>query len=444
MNKLTAKLLICITALVISASLMVVSTYAWLTMSGAPEVDGIQIHIGGSNTVLIAADMTQENADGTVSHYPGEFSETLQFSDYASYDYLKDVAGLLPVSTADGIHWILPDYYELQDAQVQSGLAVNGQLKDISAFIVDDSLSAANLQELSDTQNGHYLYLDFWVVAPGADYQLRVSAGDGMGTGGSYVIQVPDPKKQGETFVLETGETAAGGAVRVGFLVNEDTASDSDMYSYTRSDGYSSRYGRLQGRYARQGERTETENNRFTIYEPNGNLHSDGSGDYVITKPLAVASGTIVETNVADRLTVQLENIWKQAAGGQQTMLEQQFVTAIAGKNVSLETENSLRRYFYQDRLQGLLAPFVEQGSFVTQTQALYNASQYGKVSAENENLHLTGNATEDVYITLLQRDVPQRIRMFLWLEGQDTDCVDHMKAAGFSVSLELAGSNDF
>lgn len=447
MNKTLTKLLACVAALVIAASLMVVSTYAWLTMSGAPEVAGMQIHIGGKNTILIAADMTVENEDGTVSHYPGAFAETLRFSEYTQYDYLQEVSGLLPVSTADGVHWILPDYYDLDDELVQSGQAVNGALKDPSAFVVDDTLSAANLEVLPDTAQGHYIYLDFWVVAPGADYQLRVSSGDGTGDGGSYVIQMPEVEKQADTYTL-TDSNGAAGAVRIGFLVNGETAVDSDMQSYVRSEAYSSRFSsQLRGRYAAKGQlaqAVQAQTNRFTIYEPNGNLHADGSGDYYITSPLQVADGSIIAATVSNRLTVQMENTWKLASNGTQTILQQQFATALAGKDLLGETEISLQSYFYEERLQGLMSPYLTRGGFVTQTQGLYNAAQYGKVSATNEHLLMTGSATEDVYITTLERDIPQRIRMFVWLEGQDVDCAEHMQETNFAISLELAGSNDF
>jgi len=56
MNKLLAKLLTVTLALTVSAALMVMSSFAWFTMSNTPEADGIQINIGGSNTILIASD----------------------------------------------------------------------------------------------------------------------------------------------------------------------------------------------------------------------------------------------------------------------------------------------------------------------------------------------------------------------------------------------------
>lgn len=448
MNKLLAKLLTCVLALVISASLLVMSSYAWLTMSGAPEVDGIQVNIGGSNTILIAADMTVLNEDGTVSHYPGKFTENLHLPAYESYDYLKQMSGLLPVSTVDGVNWIIPDYYDFQDSQVQSGQAVSGQLKEYADFTVDNTLTNANLTDLTDENRGHYIYLDFWVVSPGADYELHISTGDASGDSGSYVMEVPNPQKQNDTFVLASDEQMSGSFVRLGFLTNSDTAADEDLQNYIQSDTYTNRYRRLQGRYAQPGQTMQealATNNRFTIYEPNGNLHGTHEDkNYYITKPLIFANGTIYPADIADRLTVQLQSRWRSAEESEQTLLQQEFTTAIAGKSLSDQTESSLWRSFYQERLQWQLAPYIERGRFVTNTQALYDAVRYGKVAPESEALRVTANATEDICITTLERDVPQRIRMFIWLEGQDSDCGNYSDAVSFSVNLELAGSNDY
>lgn len=58
------------------------------------------------------------------------------------------------------------------------------------------------------------------------------------------------------------------------------------------------------------------------------------------------------------------------------------------------------------------------------------------------KSLSLAG-ATDDAYIVDLERNVPQRIRMFIWLEGQDVDCTNDVKQSGVVVSIELAGSNN-
>ena len=53
-----------------------------------------------------------------------------------------------------------------------------------------------------------------------------------------------------------------------------------------------------------------------------------------------------------------------------------------------------------------------------------------------------TANATDDVYIVRLEKNVPQRIRMFVWMEGQDADCVNSAEASSFAFRIELAGSH--
>ena len=77
------------------------------------------------------------------------------------------------------------------------------------------------------------------------------------------------------------------------------------------------------------------------------------------------------------------------------------------------------------------------------QNRVINNAGDDGYLpAAEVENL-LTSGATDDVYITELEKNAPQRIRMFIWLEGQDADCVaSGAGATYFALNLELAGAN--
>lgn len=72
MNRIYRKLIAIIFALVLSVAVVVMSSYAWFVLSGNPAVTGIQVAIGGGNTILVAADVQQE-VDGVVYHYPGRF-----------------------------------------------------------------------------------------------------------------------------------------------------------------------------------------------------------------------------------------------------------------------------------------------------------------------------------------------------------------------------------
>lgn len=451
MNKLLAKLIASILALTVAASLVAMSSYAWFTISNTPEVDGVQINIAGSDTIMLAADLVTVGEDGVAYHYPGTFSRELDFSSFETYDYLKTLAPLTPVSTADGVHWIRPDYFDAEDPAVQQGMAVVGQMKDLADFSVDTTLEYGNLlpEEISGAMTGSYIYLDFWVVSPAAGYELRVSTGSAEEETGSFVISRMEPQEDGSGgYILSAPDETAAASVRVGFLVNQDWATFTNVQHYLGSDGYSSLYTHLMGRYQEPGEpltNFSAATNHFTIYEPNGDLHPAQAGEnyYSITNPLGLVNGAIKGIDVSDRLTVQLTNAWKQADTGEGTLLEQEFITAMFGQDLSEKSTQYVTSLFYEQRLQGLLTPYLTRGSFVEKTQALYRAAENGRVEAEHAALHSLAGATEDVTIAVLQKNVPQRIRMFIWLEGQDEDCVNHETASNLIINLEFAGSND-
>ena len=48
-----------------------------------------------------------------------------------------------------------------------------------------------------------------------------------------------------------------------------------------------------------------------------------------------------------------------------------------------------------------------------------------------------------DIVIVDLEKNVPQRIRMFVWIEGQDVDCQSLESGGSILLSLELAGGNN-
>lgn len=457
MKKTMSKLIVSMMALIVAATLAVVSSYAWLTISGAPEVDGIQVNIGGSNTIMVAADMTVTGANGTVYHYPGDFSQELRFSQYETYSYLSDLSGLMPVSTSDGVHWILPAYYSEADAQVQSGLAMEGQLKDVADFELDRTLNRANLPDTEESTglDGHYIYLDFWVVSPADGYKLRVSTGNESEDSGSFVISLPEPVEadadqdgEADHYALENVDETGAASVRIGFLVNQDFARFDDRSHYYSSDTYDSRYTHLMGQYQEPGEDVslyQAAQNRFTIYEPNADSHPAGlDGDYWITNPLGYQNGKIAETDVRALLTAQKTNTWYTGSNGTETLLEQEFKTAMIGSAFKADAADEVSYQFFETRLQGALNRYVRRGLFAKSTAELYRAADaLGIVSQDQLALKDGATATDDVYITTLQKDVPQRIRMFIWLEGQDADCTNHTLASTFAVNIELAGSNN-
>lgn len=367
--KITAAVLLVLAA----ASLVGAATYAWHILSVAPEAGGMQITIGAAKVIQVAPDVAA--ADG--SHAPGTFGDTLDITKDANYDYLNGLAGLTPVSTADGVHWYLPQY----------GAAADGT-EGPTAFTEEQNLAHANLpaEQAAAAQEGSYYYMDFWVSAP-EDFNLRLAAGDSK-SAGSYALTLPLPQKSGEgVWALDyNAGLAAQKCLRLGFLTGLDGGEES-----------------------------------FLIYEPNG---TDG-GTYTVTRPRTAAGET---GDVRDRLTVQKTSHWKQET------LDDAFAQFVKDADADLLNKDALAvaRQFYTKALGGQYRPYVTSGQFYQRAADLYENA---------ENAPISGAATDGV-ILRLKANQPQRIRLFVWLEGQDADCINDAQNALLGIHLELAGSD--
>lgn len=452
MNKIYTKLIAIALALMLSVSVVVMSSYAWFTLSDSPMAQGISIAVGGGNTILIAADLT-ETVDGVTYHYPAGFSDKLNFGMHRSYRYLKDLGGLTPVSTVDGVNWFLPEYYDSTDVEVIEGRIPSGTLKDITEFTVDRYLEHTNLpkNDKESITQGHYIYLDFWVVSPGADYKLRLSTPtmEGDNSSGTFLVDLLQPavNAQGDGYYLKQPSSEAAASARVGFLVNPNLILDGTMSIYEKSYGYDERYTRLRGSYLDKDSGYAYDNaGHFTIFEPNGDSHPEGhaeEGSYVHTRPLAMVNDVPTAVSIKDRVTVQKKSSWSMALNGESLDIEQRFQTALMGMKLNSMDLDQIRAEFYDQYLQGQISPYVTKGEFVSRTENLYAYDSMGKANAEQMEALDTAGATEDVFIIELERNVPQRIRMFIWLEGQDVDCVDSVNSSSFMLNIELAGGSE-
>lgn len=369
--KITAAVLLVLAA----ASLVGVATYAWHILSVAPEAGGMQITIGAAKVIQVAPDVAA--ADG--SHAPGTFGDTLDITKDANYDYLNGLAGLTPVSTADGVHWYLPQYGDAADGT-----------EGPTAFTEEKDLAHANVTDETVAREGSYYYMDFWVSAP-EDFNLRLAAGDSK-SAGSYALTLPLPQKSAEgvwALSYDDAGLAAQKCLRLGFLTGLDGGEES-----------------------------------FLIYEPNG---TDGS-TYTVTTPQTGAEET---GDVRDRLTVQQPSQWKRES------LDYAFAQFVASADTDLLNKDALAvaRQFYTKALGGQYRPYVTSGQFYQRAADLYE-------NAENaENAPISGAATDGV-ILRLKANQPQRIRLFVWLEGQDADCTNDAQNALLGIHLELAGSD--
>lgn len=446
MSRPYKKLLAASLLAIISISMMVTATYAWFSLAGSPSLSGVQINIGGDNTIMIAPDL-QQIVNGQTVHYPGKFDKTMDITKEKSYAYLQKLTGLSPVSTADGIHWFVPKTDE-------NGAPV---IADLSDFYLDNRLEYAN----TTGAEGGYVYIDFWVVSPMDDCTLRISIGEDGG--GSYLIQLPEPIADEESpsgYRLDTEPGTIASCARVGFLVNDRQITDNlSMETYINSDTYRDTYKSLRGIYREPGEEENTEEYSFLIYEPNGVVHSEEGiayiqdqngltvgtcedGSYAVTRPIAYENGERVLKSVMNILQVQKQNVWQQTADGI-LFIEQLFQASMMNQDTSGWSRQDFMEYFYGEYLQEQFSEFVIPGQFFADTALLYYAGNLNKTPKSQLETLALSNAVERAQIVTLEKNVPQRIRMYVWLEGQDIDCDSSVALEYFTLGIELAGSTE-
>ena len=416
-------------ALLCAMAMIVMSSYAWLTASTSPVAEGIQVAVGGGSTILLAPDVVNDAG----KHYPGAFGATLRLDDLLDADAYS---GLTPVSTADGLNWYLPVYYTEDDPEVQAETAKAGDLKPYDQFLCDERLTYANLPVDDErAAKGSYLYADFWVVSPGSRYELRVSTSNDASGAGSYVVDLPQVVETKNGFAMQTPEYPASESLRVGFLVNQNAAAESaDAYA---ANGGDQRYTKLMGDYQKAGEQVQPASyNTFHIYEPNGSSHTaQRETGYIATYPLGRNDTSVTGIPVGGRLSVQMASRWTE------DMVNDVFEASVqqaraAGTATAAEV---------QARLYKTLAgrsDYVNKGQFLQNTDKLYaGMGEDHTVSGVLLEQMAKAGANESNSIVTLERNVPQRIRMFIWLEGQDADCVSGASVSGFAMRIELAGS---
>ena len=416
-------------ALLCAMAMIVMSSYAWLTASTSPVAEGIQVAVGGGSTILLAPDVV--NNEGV--HYPGAFGATLRLDDLLDADAHS---GLTPVSTADGLNWYLPVYYTEDDPEVRAGTAKAGDLKPYDQFLCDETLTYANLAAGDEkAAEGSYLYVDFWVVSPGSRYELRVSTSNDASGAGSYVVDLPQVVETEVGFAMQTPEYPASESLRVGFLVNQNAAAESaDAYAANRGD---QRYTTLMGGYQEKGKPTSPlySYNTFHIYEPNGSSHSalEGVQDYIATYPLGRNDTSVTGIPVGSWLSVQMASQWEENKVND-------LFTASVQQAGDTATAADVQAQLYKN-LAGR-SDYVNKGQFIQNTDKLYAnlKEDHTVLQATLEQMAKAG-ANESNSIVTLERNVPQRIRMFIWLEGQDADCVSGASVSGFAMRIELAGS---
>lgn len=379
------------------------ASYAWFSLSTHPETGGMQVSLYTSRTLLVAD--SQE----------GEYGQWLDLSDPLS-KYVE----LKPVSTADGIHWYLPTYEAI------------GLLKDPSQFYLDTQLAHANIAKfnasgqplqglaLKDARaKGYYVYADFWLKTeePACLVRLSVPGQQTLdeweirqGTYGTYALSLFTRPEGEEITILEP---QAQTALRVGFLCDPD---DPATRSFTIYEPNADQRSSLDKPRSGNGQ---VDTPYVAGYDVASDLANYQEGFYIPTHPIApdpkspTGSGLITDPDYT-RLIIQKKSTWDLPA-----------LEAVLSAQQRQPGSNEV----------------ATMGRFVADTQAV--AATVDPVTgmtplAAGINEAIAG---EPVIIRLAQ-EIPRKIRLFVWIEGQDVDCWNDIATGHFAVNLELAGES--
>ena len=238
---------------------LVSASYAWLDMSRIPFVTDVSLSIITENNILIAPD-----EDGS----PGEWDTYLDMSAI-----LNDMVPLKPVTYAGD------QFYKVEygDDGRPAGLSPVSR-ENINVRYPDGGGGTGADRQAE--QEGYMLACDYWLKSEGTatDVMLAkpVATAEGQRGGGTYVVGEPVWDRASLSHV--NGGCGAETTIRIGFACTP-----------TDRDGVT------------------TGDTQFYIYEPNADVHIDGTDGYVETLS---SQGSLLVDN--EHLILQEASSWQE------------------------------------------------------------------------------------------------------------------------------------
>lgn len=397
MKQLKLKIMMACAGILLGVIMLASASYAWLTVSVTPEIQRLVISVTPSG-----------------QEYPFELSidygEKLKANqaDQATWTtelHLDDVVKnytLQPISTVDGIHWYLPKY------------SADGNVK---GFWEADLAKCANKANSSDN---YLVYVDVWVRTRDKDPQEMLLSNPVSTTAGeeyyaNYVLWNPK-------WDADTGQWLQNDAmttVRIGFM-------------YTPLDEKGNPAG----------------SSSFSIYEPNGNMRSSRFAEYLAT----LKTDTSIDEEELDQLTGR---IYSYTGGTNYTAKQydetftDQYYSTLAPKYVSDGV------YELVDVTQLL------KNNLIVQTKSSWNTARLSPSAKINSDaigtignfcrveVDESGKATGTLTpidtngrreMTTVTKGTIQKMRIYIWLEGQDIDCWNQTADGNIYANLEFLG----
>ena len=418
MNQIKMKLILSLSGILLGLAMIAGASYAWFSISVKPEVRSLTIQMTPMNDQRpfdLSIDYGVKGADAT---WTNELILEELFAETKKNGFLR------PISTADGEHWYLATY--------DSKGNVSGFREVPLSQVANQTYSATGDKDYSN----YLMYVDFWVRnRQGSKYDLLLNNPDSVTDSeqyyGSYVLWTPAEDSTGKWIKTGTGGSTklqgndAMASTRIGFTMLEDIN--------------------------KTGTATPC-NEDFFIYEPNGDMRSRALVDYLKSttikengkSPSEMGTLKYIYSGSSDNTVAGYETTYltqngkffttmvprKTSSGWELVDIKSVLGNRIASQKTSSWNEEKLAAMENETRITSKALDLNKIGALgVTGTA---NAAGITDWSATT-----TANRTA---ITSINGGEIKKIRMFIWLEGQDIDCWNQIADGNIFVNLEFFG----
>ncbi len=379
----TRKLYIAAIGLLASIAMLAGATYAWYTISTNPEIKGIHLQLGTSGTLKSSLD------------------EDEGFNEYTEITELfENYMPLRPVSTFDGITWFIPAYDSM-------GALV---LEDFYPYTIkDEEFKYHNVYAYQVDENGNLIYEDEELIPYEEKEYLNISEDAYFLYGDFYLLNTDDVDVNVvlSTPLKKVEDEVWYGSYVVTYYDDEHGSNYNDdklgTFSYYNTAVTSIRLGFMTW----DDDEDEDSKTNFMIYEPNADLRSDKE------KPEDEDGYVIDFTKGKDDLPVGV--------------LQTSPVSKIDNDNVIIDEIN------YKDLFDEYQSRVIRQLASNWKNKP----SSYASIS-NNINIGSFVDAIDKPIVRIKAGEV-KKVRLFIWVEGQDIDCWNDIAGGGLWINLEFA-----
>lgn len=378
------KLVVSVVGLLLSVVMIAMATFAWFSISTAPEINGVS--------------MTVASVDGFLPFMMSLDGETWT-SQLDITELFEEANVLRPISTYDGETWFV---------------ALTDAFGSVNTFLEIDDSSIGNYANTGSEESNYFVYADIYVTSFNTsddEFEIRLSnpsdednIQDSETNYGTFVLYEPTKDSDGN---ISVNDTMA--AIRVGFQF------------YSEADA---------------GEFVEEDT--FYIYEPNGNMRAGTFTEYLESYTDTTSLGYIYTGENSSYTVDAYKDYDVKDTTYKWTSVPVVADTALGYTliEVGSETVEELETTLSVDIDVSKDVTLIRQETSAWDQEELKSSSTY-----DSTDIATIGDFYEDTPVmSTIEVGEVKMIRVYFWIEGQDIDCWNQIAGGNIFANLEFTG----